>query len=130
MKNVNFDSDGLLMGVIILISLMLICHITNYFFKKNQFADLTLTTPTSTDPLQYNKIYYDTQGGQSGNQWGKQSCSQLSQAQIPCDVVTSCMNPAPSPTPNQLSDSELAVLYKVAYQQAGIEVLNRTLKNK
>ena len=128
MKNVNFDSDGLLMGVIILISLMLICHITNYLFKKNTFADLTAAT--STDPLQYNKIYYDTQGGQSGNQWGKQSCSQLSQAQIPCDVVASCMNPAPSPTPNQLSDSELAVLYKVAYQQAGIEVLNRTLKNK
>lgn len=73
--------------------------------------------PTRPLPTQYNIISYD-------NHLGKIPCD--SQAQIPCQVL---QEQCSQPTQFQLSDSELAILYKEAYEQAGAEVLARTLQN-
>jgi len=66
-------------------------------------------------PTQYNLITYD-------NNLGKIPCD--SQAQIPCNILQQCKN---QPNKYELSDSELALLYKEAYEMAGEEVLLRTL---
>lgn len=121
------NSQGLIISILILISLMLICHISNYLYnknlkEKNNFSNLTLSIPTTTKPIDYNKIYYEPKGITSNL-----SCSQAQQqANIPCDIVSSSCTSVP--TYGQLSDSELAVLYKVAYEESGREVLKRALK--
>ena len=151
----NFNSQGLLISIIILIILMLICHISNYLYDKSKFLDVmqnnslptkslpTKSLPTKSLPTQYNKIYYDNQLGygnkdNKGNKGNnniydlssKVSCSKLNQAEVPCNVVASCMNPTiPITTQYQLSDSELAVLYKSMYEEAGRELLLRALSN-
>ena len=84
------NSQGLIISILILISLMLICHISNYLYnknlkEKNNFSNLTLSIPTTTKPIDYNKIYYEPKGITSNL-----SCSQAQQqANIPCDIVSS-----------------------------------------
>ena len=105
---------GLIIAISILISMLLICHTMNFLYPKtsNTFGDI----PSITKPLptQYNLIAYD-------NDLGKIPCN--NQAQIPCNIQRKC-----TPTKYQLSDSELAILYKEAYEMAGEEVLLRALR--
>ena len=127
----NFKSQGLFTSIIILISLMLICHTANFLYPRNQinsnsFSNLPLSIPNNAVPVEYNKIYFDY------NDNNKQTdCRLKNQAQIPCKVVASC-TPTSSPTPTkyQLSDSELAVLYRDMYASAGREILLRTLNEQ
>lgn len=109
---------GLLIALCILISMLLICHTMNFLFthKRNSSSFYNIPSITRPLPTQYNLITYD-------DNLGKIPCD--SQAQIPCNVIQKqCTN---QPTKYTLSDSELALLYKEAYEMAGEEVLLRTL---
>lgn len=116
----NLKSDGVFIAIIILISMMLICHTAHFFYDKNDFTNTTL-------PTQYNQIYYDGSNGSCNNSKPDQKALDklLGQADVPCATKKQC------PTQfslDSLSESELAVLYKVAYENAGMEVLNRALQ--
>ena len=110
-----YNNTGLLVAICILISMILVCHTMNFLYprKSNNFGNVPL-------PTQYNIISYD-------NQLGKMPCD--SQAQLPCNILqqqqTQCSNPS---SISKLSDSEIALLYKEAYERAGEEVLIRTLQ--
>ena len=141
----NFNSQGLIISIIILISMMLICHTVNFLYPKNinyninhnnynkpkphnknqnSFSNLLLAIPNNTLPNEYNKIYYDYD-----NKNKQSECNLKKEAEIPCKVVSSC-NSTSTPTKYQLSDSELAVVYRDAYASAGREVLLRTLNEE
>ena len=111
------NNTGLFIAICILISLLLVCHTMNFIYprisnsNRNSFINITKPKPI---PTQYNVISYD-------NNMGKIPCD--SQAQIPCNVQQQCKKP----TQYQYSDSEMAILYKEAYEQAGAELLYRTL---
>jgi len=118
----NFKSQGLIISIIILICMILICHITNFLYKNkhSDFIDLSLTNkPVQT---QYNNIYYPNN-----------SCSDIGQAEIPlkiisgCQCQNQCQQENPTTTKYELSDSELADVYKYAYETAGLNVMTRTL---
>ena len=134
----NFKSQGLLISILILISLILICHTVNFLYPKHQTHHtynthqsqnknlnnfLNLAIPNITTPVEYNQIYYDKQAL-------KIPCNQSKEAQIPCNVVSSCTNTTPQipiTTQYQLSDSELNILYRSLYADAGRQVLYKTL---
>ena len=123
--------------------MMLICHTVNFLYPRNNynqhqhqnsnsFSNLALSIPNNTVPVEYNKIYYDY------NDKNKQSeCKMKKEAEIPCNIVSACTIPTDIPIPTttqiptttryQLSDSEMAVIYRNAYQDAGRELLLRTL---
>lgn len=110
--------SGLLIAICILIIMLLVCHTMNFLYPRtvvpsiNKFFDL----PSKIQlPTQYNLISYD-------NQLAKIPCN--NHPQIPCKVQEQCK----TATQTHLSDSELALLYKQAYEMAGNEVLWRTLK--
>ena len=116
----KLKSSGVFISILILIMMMLICHTMNFFYPKNRFENVgnSRTTPETTD---YNKIYYS-------NTDEKQLCANVNQAEIPCEIVRTCKTePAPLPNPT-LSNSELAILYKFAYEESAREILMRKLK--
>ena len=122
----NLKSDGVFIAIIILISMMLICHTAHFFYDRNNFSNITGL------PTQYNQIYYDGNTGSCNNSKPNQALLDqlLGQADVPCPIAT---KQCPIPTQfslDSLSESELAVLYKVAYENAGMEVLNRTLQKQ
>lgn len=104
--------DGLKIALCILIMMLLTCHIMNYLYPKyphqNNFLNI------STLPTQYNQISYYPEHN-------KIPCD--NQAQIPCNIKKKCTKQQ-----NLLSDSEIAILYKEAYEMAGQEILNRYLQ--
>jgi len=112
----KLNSNGVFISILILILMILICHTMNYLYPKNRFENIPKTT-------NYNKIYYT-------NQNQKISCDNLGkdkeQAEVPCDVIKTC-NAEDELDKNTLSDSELAYLYKVAYEAAAREIFMRTL---
>ena len=59
----NFKSKGLFISIIILISMMLICHTVNFLYPRNKnsnsFSNLPLSIPNNTIPIEYETIYYD-----------------------------------------------------------------------
>jgi len=116
----KLDSTNVCVAVIILICLLLLCHTANFLYPKNSFENLPLSIQGKPEALKYNKIVY-------GNQ-NCSDCNLVGQAEIPCKIIQSCLQPAEEEY--QLSESELAVIYKVAYEQAGNEVLYRTLQKK
>lgn len=143
----KLNSDGVTISILILITMILICHTMNYLYPKNKFANIPQTT-------NYNEIYYSNQNSKlcsNINTGGDFSSNMLSQAEIPCDVISSCSSNGGcggcggcsscggcndcngSDGTNKyletLSDSELAVLYKVAYENAQREIVMRTLSD-
>ena len=119
----NLKSDGVFISIIIIISMMLICHTAHFFYDRNSFSNIAV-------PTQYNQIFYDNQSNNSScnNRIDQATLDQLlGQAEVPCATA---QKQCPTPTQftlDSLSESELAVLYKVAYENAGMEVLNRAL---
>ena len=116
----KLKSSGVIVSILILILMMLICHTMNFFYPKSKFEDVSTNSikPLKTD---YNEIYYTNESDE------KQLCSNLDQPEIPCDIVRTCkIEPTPKYT---LSNSELAVLYKVAYEESAREIFTRTLKD-
>ena len=57
----NLKSDGVFIAIIILISMMLICHTAHFFYDRNNFSNITGL------PVQYNQIYYDGNTGSCNN---------------------------------------------------------------
>jgi len=126
---INFKSKGLIISIIILISLILICHISNYLYNKNihssnessknEFYNVKLEIPTGNVPTQYNQIKYENKGKLSCNSW---------QAEIPCNKVDTSACIVPATTKYELTDAEMIDVYKFIYENAGLQVLQRTLK--
>jgi hypothetical protein len=117
----NFNYTGLFIAVLILLGMLITCHLRNYFnTPKSDFINVVL--PTGTPPLQYNKISY-TPGIQ------KIPCEIAEQGNFPCSQIQTCISPQTTQA-FHLSDSELAILYKEAYEKAGLEVIKRVLQNK
>jgi hypothetical protein len=105
---INLKFSGVQISIIVLIVLLLICHGTKIYLDsyKNSFTNLTSS---------YNEISY------INNKTG-----------LPCNTKPTCSKPTISSSScksglDALSDSELAVLYKVAYENAGLEVIKREL---
>ena len=96
---------------------------SHFFYDKNNFNNIPLRT-------QYNQIYYDTSnpyGSCNKNKANQDVLDQvLGQSEVPC-LPVKCPTPTEFSLDN-LSDSEIAVIYKVAYENAGMEVLNRALQ--
>jgi len=114
----NFNYTGLFIAVLILLGMLITCHLRNYFIApKSEFINLAV--PTGTPPLQYNQISY-TPSIQ------KIPCEIAAQGNFPCSQIQSCSSPQTKQAP-QLSDSELAILYKEAYEQAGLELMKRII---
>ena len=123
----NLKSDGVFISIIILISMMLICHTAHFFYDRNSFSNIAV-------PTQYNQIFYDNQSNNNSCNNSKPDQSVLDQllgqAEVPC---ATSQKQCPTPTKfslDSLSESELAVIYKVAYENAGMEVLNRALNKQ
>jgi hypothetical protein len=112
------NQEILFIALFILILLLLTCHISNFLYPSNNTKNRN--DFNNYPPIQYNDIYYYGQPG-------KNICNTLndSQAQIPCIVRSQC---TPQHTKYQLSQSEIAMLYKFAYEEAGREILRRELK--
>ncbi len=106
--------------------MMLICHTAHFFYNRNNFSNVAL-------PTQYNQIYYENQSNTSTCNSSKPDQAildqLLGQAEVPCATVKKCPTPTKFSLDN-LSESELAIIYKVAYENAGMEVLNRALQKK
>jgi hypothetical protein len=114
----KLKSSGVIISILILIIMMLICHTMNFFYPKNKFENVDATRTTN-----YNKIYYTNELNK------KQLCANVNQAEIPCDIVKKC-EPEPTPKPKPtLSNSELALLYKFAYEASAREIFTRTLED-
>ena len=136
----DFKYQGLFVSIIILICLLIVCHTSNFLYTKkyknnknlNSFLNVPVSIPTKplAKPLatQYNKIIYENQNDMS-------VCNQINEAQIPCKIISDCSNKnkesieaKPTQTlPYELSESEIAVLYRDMYASAGREVLSRGL---
>ena len=117
----NFNYIGLFVSVLILLGMLITCHMRNYFnTPKSDFINLAV--PTRTPPLQYNKISYVPKPQQI-------PCEIAKQGNFPCSQIQSCETPQTT-LADKLSDSELAILYKEAYEQAGLEVMKRVLLNQ
>lgn len=124
------NDNTLLLAISILIGLLLICHVSNFIYSRNkntkntkniqntQNKFINLSIPTNPIPTQYNDIYY------YGNP-NQVPCKMQGEAQIPCIVRQKCNK---SNEESQLSDSEIALLYKFAYEEAGKEILRRELE--
>jgi hypothetical protein len=124
----NFGYIGLFISLLILLGMLVWCHLSDYFktniiLPKSDFINIAI--PTGTPPLKYNDISYS-------NEQQKIPCNIMNQAQIPCnliqDKIQDKISKCPKPT-YDLSDSELAILYKAAYEKAGIEIMSRVLKD-
>ena len=116
----NFKYTGLFISVLILLGMLITCHLRNYFnTPKSDFINLAV--PTGAPQLQYNKISY-VPGIQ------KIPCEIAEQGNFPCSQIQNCTSPQITDAA-YLSDSELAILYKEAYEQAGLEVIRRALQN-
>ena len=117
----KLNSYGVTVSILILILMILICHTMNFLYPKNRFENIPKIT---TYNEKYNKIYYTHQNG-------KTSCDNSSEGHpaVPCSVVKAC-NAEDQIDANTLSDSELAYLYKVAYEEAAREIFMRTLNGK
>jgi hypothetical protein len=116
--------------------MMLICHTANFLYPKNKnsnsFSNLALSIPKNSVPVEYNKIYF-----YNNDKTEESECKLKKEAEIPCEIVSKCENtdtsasntPASIPvtTKFELSDSEMAVIYRDAYVQAGRQVLLRTI---
>lgn len=124
----NFKYTGVFVAVLILLGMLITCHLRNYFYfnqsttpPKSAFINLKLAVPTGTPPLKYNQIDY-VPGIQ------KIPCEIASQGRFPCHEIQTCLAAPQTTQAEQLSDSELAVLYKEAYEQAGLEIMKRALR--
>lgn len=97
---------------------------SNYFNKSRHIQNnfINLAVPTRTLPLQYNKISYFP---------GIQQipCEIEKQGIFPCSQIQTCSMPQITKD-KQLSDRELLLLYKKAYELAGLEILKRTFEEK
>jgi hypothetical protein len=129
----NFKSNGVLISILILICLLLVCHVSNFIYPKkskpnknlNSFSNLALSIPNTPVDTQYNLITYDRPNGST-------VCNNVNEAEIPCSIISECAaasNAMTIPEPYELSESEWAVIYKTAYQSAGLEVLLRSLNS-
>ena len=115
----NFKYTGLFVSVLILLGMLITCHLRNYF-NTPRSAFINLAVPTGTSPLKYNQITYTPKQQQI-------PCEIADQGNFPCSQIQSCATQA---TAAQLSDSELAVLYKEAYEQSGLELMKRILQQE
>lgn len=116
----NFKYTGLFISVLILLGMLITCHMRNYFnTPKSDFINLAI--PTDTPPLKYNKISYTSS-------LQKIPCEIANQGNFPCSQIQTCATPQTTQA-EQLSDSELAILYKEAYERAALEIMKRTLEN-
>jgi len=145
----KLNTDGVTIAILILIFMILICHTMNYLYprkrmpqtiklnhklnnklnnliknNKNNINSINTFTNTAND-IDYNKIYYH-------NQNEKKLCDANldKQANVPCDIIKKCSDDEEIDEEIDeytLSDSELAVLYKVAYEEAAREIFMRTL---
>ena len=126
----NFKSQGLFISIIILIGMILICHTVNFLYpnkhqtNSNSFANMILEIP-KTFPTEYNKIDYNYNDKNK-----KEECRLKNEAEIPCNIVSSCATSTPTATQFQLSDSEMAMIYRDAYASAGRELLLRTINEE
>ena len=148
----KLNTDGVTISILILIFMILICHTMNYLYprkrmpqtiklnhklniklnnklnnlkknNKNNINSINTFTNTAND-IDYNKIYYH-------NQNEKKLCDANldKQANVPCDIIKKCSDDE-ALDEYTLSDSELAVLYKVAYEEAAREIFMRTLREE
>ena len=114
----NFNYTGLFIAILILLGMLIMCHLRNYFnTPKSKFINLAV--PTGTPPIQYNKILYSPS-------IQKIPCEIADQGNFPCSQIQTCSLPKTTKE-LQLSDSELAILYKEAYEQAGLELMKRII---
>ena len=150
----KLNYDGVTISILILITMILICHTMNYLYPKNKFANI----PQATN---YNEIYYSNKNSKlcsNINTGLSNDDSLLNQAEIPYDIITSCSNENSgvgtaggtggtsitagsiisggtsgsefsSTYLDSLSESELAVLYKVVYEDTAREIITRSLKD-
>lgn len=123
----SINNTGLFISICILIIMLVICHVMNYLYPRNLFTDITTPLTQKPLPTQYNIIEYD-------NKLGQIPCE--AQAHLPCNILnqqhTKCSQNTSTSQKilSQYSDSELAIIYKVAYEQAGLELLKRTINDK
>ena len=113
----NFKYTGLFISILILLGMLITCHMRNYFITpKSNFINLAMPAPTPA--LKYNKITYIPE-------LQKIPCEIANQGNFPCNQIQQCIT---VPAEEQLSESELAILYKEAYELAGLEIMKRTLE--
>ena len=132
----KLNTDGVAISILILILMVLTCHTMNYLFPRDtnnmnnsasmnnninnktikQSLDTFFNIPNNTN---YNKIYYQ-------NQKEKKRCDKDAHPHIPIPCKKTC----DTEEDYALSDSELAFLYKYAYEEAGKEILMRKLNGE
>jgi hypothetical protein len=79
-------SDGVTISILILITMIIICHTMNYLYPKNKFENIP-------QPTNYNQIYYSNKNSKlcsNINTGGSISSNMLNQAEIPYDIISSC----------------------------------------
>ena len=78
----NLNSSGVYASIIILISLILICHTVNFLYpntlkykNRNDFYNMDLSIPTNPALIEYNKITYENED--QSNQISQLSCNAI-----------------------------------------------------
>jgi len=119
----NFKYTGVFIAILILLGMLIMCHLrnSNMILTPIKSDFINLGFPKYDKLLEFNKISYIP---------GKQQipCEIVKQANFPCNQIKNCNTSGLSL--DMLSDSELAILYKEAYESAGLELMKRILDKK
>ena len=106
----------LIIAISILIVMLLVCHLANFFYPKNKFENIGI--PVTTFNNTYNRITYEPPLTQ------QISCQPHAQLPCPDKPVEERCTTSYKPTP-----IDEALFYKFAYEAAGLEVMNRTVNS-
>lgn len=127
--NLKLDDTNitLFFAIGILISLIVICHLSNYLYPKEKFNNTCLySNPINTKYTNIN--YYSLPKGICDND--------ITNANIPCPTNESskkkiCSKPSPTescqPTKTELTPEQLTTLYRYLYERSGLEVIKRVI---
>lgn len=130
------NHQGILIGLCILVSISLICHLSNYLFPKNKeckerclLARLLKEKFGDQNPMsRYNTINYLDLDECVGL-----PCSRVlneDHPDIPCNVYKRCLNTLKSGRSGKrkLTDDELKILYLTLYNLSSDEAISRRIR--
>lgn len=127
--NLKLDDTNitLFFAIGILISLIAICHLSNYLYPKEKFLNTCLySNPVNTKYTNIN--YYALPKGICDNI--------IENANIPCPTTESsktksCGKPSPTEscqiTKTELTPEQLTTLYRYLYERSGLEIMKRVI---
>lgn len=113
----NDKNTTIFIAIVILISLVIVCHLSNYLYSKEKFFDKWVySQPINT---LYSSINYFS--------LPKDICdNDVTNANIPCPTI-SCISTKYKQT---LTPEQQRILYQYLYERSGLEIMKRVLSSE